>query len=683
MNKKKNFSSIITDYDKKIERLKKKAETDKSSDEVLKENRYFRSLLEITRSINMPREFNQLLELIVDSALSLTKADRGFLILFRKDGNLEFRATRNIDKKTLEGEQFKISRTVVNHVLSTSESLLMSDIYKNQKIKISESMEELGLRMVMCVPLKAKENPLGLIYVDSSSSAETFTQVEERIFEAFAAQASAAIENSYLYDASVHDALTNLYNYGYLRARLEEEINRALRYKKDNISFMMLDLDKFKSINDSYGHLFGNTILVKVAELIKESIRKCDIAARYGGDEFVILMPETTVNGAKQLAKRLQKEIGNLKFSFGKEMVSITPSIMISSFPIEKIVNSDDIIVEANHALFVAKSKGGNQIAVFGLRKDDKKYELAYIGKSNAAEEIKKNISKLANTEATILVIGETGTGKELVTNLIHSQSDRADKPLVVVNCGAIPDNLLESELFGHEKGAFTGAYSQHKGKFEAADGSTIFLDEIGELPSYLQVKILRAIEQKEVDRIGGQTPIKVDIRFIAATNKNLEDEVKQGNFRRDLFYRLSVATIYLPPLRERPEDIEALSQYYLGEMNRRYRRKILGFTKEAMKAMMSHPWFGNVRELFHRIERAVIMGTGQYLNENDLGLVTVKVDELSTLKELKEKVEKERIVQTLTRNRWNVSRSAKELGISRWTLNDLIKKYNIIKTDT
>jgi diguanylate cyclase (GGDEF)-like protein len=681
--KKKDFSSIINDYDKKIQELKKKAETDKGFDELVKENRYFRTLLELTRSINTPRDFNQLLSLIVDSAINLTKAERGFLMLFRKDGNLEFRATRNIDKKTMEGEQFRISRTVVNHVLASGESVLLSDIYKNKKFKVSDSIEELGLRMVMCVPLKAKDNPLGLIYVDSSSATETFTQAEERIFEAFAAQASAAIENSYLYDASVHDALTGLYNYGYLHARLEEEVNRALRYKKDSISFLMLDLDNFKSMNEAYGHLFGNTILVKVAELIKESIRRCDIAARYGGDEFVILMPETNLAGAKQLAKRLQKEIANLKFPYGKEPVSVTSSIMVSSFPIDKIANSEDIIVEANHALFVAKSKGGNQIAVFGLRKEEKKLEPELIGTSKAMDEIRNTIAKFASTDATVLIIGETGTGKERVADLIHDKSNRAEKPLIVVNCGAIPDNLLESELFGHEKGAFTGAYTQHKGKFETAQGGTIFLDEIGELPLHLQVKLLRAIEQKEIDRIGSKTPIKVDIRMIAATNKNLEEEVKNGNFRRDLYYRLSVATLYLPPLRERPEDIEVLAEYYLKHMNQQYRRKFLGFTKDAMKAMMNHPWSGNVRELMHRIERAVIMGTGQHLNDQDLGFVSTATEEPVTLKELKQKVEMDSVVQALIRNRWNISRSAKELGISRWTLNDLIKKYDLKKSNT
>ena len=667
-------------YLRRIKKLKKKTKIEKSSEELLRENRYFRSLLEITRSINTPRDFNQLLELIVDSAISLTEAERGFLVLYRKDGNLEFRVTRNIDKKTLEDEESKISRTVVNQVLATGDPLFLSDIYKNKKFKISDSIEVLGLRMVMCVPLKAKEHLLGLIYVDSHSETERLTQVEERLFEAFAGQASVAIENSHLYDSSVHDGLTGLYNYGYLRTRLEEELNRAFRYKKNSISFIMLDIDNFKSINDSYGHLFGNSILVKMAKLIKETVRKCDIPARYGGDEFSILMPETGAHGAKHLAKRLQKEIENLRFSVGKETVSITSSIGISIFPVEKIIDGENIIVEADNALFIAKSKGGNQIAVFGLRKEEKKIGNLLIGKSKSLDMVKETISKLARTDATILVMGETGTGKELVSRLVHQESSRADSQLVIVNCGAIPDNLLESELFGYEKGAFTGAYKQSKGKFELAQGSTIFLDEIGELPLHLQVKILRAIEQKEIDRIGGRSPIKVDIRVIAASNRDLEEEVKKGNFRKDLFYRLSVATIYLPPLRERPEDIEVLAEHYLDQLNRIYRRKFIGFTKSGIEAMLHHTWPGNIRELIHRTERAVIMGTGQYLDEVDLALESSRLKEPKTLKELRHSVERDGILHTLIRNRWNITHASKELGISRKTLRDLIEKYSIVR---
>jgi len=680
MGKNNNSISIIKNRYKKIKRLEKKTRIEKDSNKVLVETRNLYSLLEITRSINTIHDFSQLLELIVDSAIGLTKAERGFLMLFHDDGNLEFKVTRNFDKKTLEGEKFEISRTAVNHVLESGKPLFLGDIYKDKKLKISESIEALGLQMIMCVPLKTKENLLGVIYVDSQSKTEAFGHEEERIFEAFAAQASIAIENSHLYDSSVRDALTGIYNYGYLRTRLEEEITRAQSYKSGSIAFMMLDLDNFKSINDSNGHLFGNSILVKVAEVISKTVRKYDIPARYGGDEFAILMPDTDVHEARHLAQQLQNKFSDLKFIISKETIVISSSIGISIFPVEKITASENIIVEADHALFVAKRKGGNGIAVYGLRKDEKKRGPELIGKSKEITEVRTIISKLARTDATVLIIGETGTGKELITKLVHQESARLGKPFVVVNCGAIPDNLLESELFGYEKGAFTGAYRQHKGKFEAANGGTIFLDEIGELPLHLQVKILRVIEQKEIDRIGGKKPIKVDVRVIAATNRNLEEEVKKGNFRKDLFYRLSVAIIYVPALREQVEDIEALSAYYLKQMNTRYRRNFKGFTKDAMEAMMDHSWPGNVRELIHRIERAVIMGQGENLIEQDLGLITPISKKIKPLKEVRDNFEREYIIQLLVCNRWNITHTARALGISQKGVRYLIKKHQIVK---
>jgi diguanylate cyclase (GGDEF)-like protein len=680
MHETNDFDSTIKDRAKKIKRLKRKTKGKEKTDKLSAETSYLYSLLEITRSINAPRNFNELLELIVDSAITLTKAERGFLMLFRKNGGLEFKVTRNIDKKTLEGEGFRISRTVVNQVLAAGEPLFLSAIYKDKKFKISESVKALGLRMVMCVPLKVNKNILGLIYVDSHSESESFTQLEEKLLEAFAAQASVAIENSHLFDSSVHDALTGLYNYGYLRVRLEEEITRASRYRKEKISFIMIDLDNFKSINDSYGHLFGNSILIKVAEQIRDIARKYDIAARYGNDEFAVLMPDSDVREARFLAQQLQKGISDLKFSVGKVIISISASIGISSFPIEKIIDSENIIVEANHALFIAKNKGANQIAVFGLRRDVEKCGPELIGKSKAIVEVRNTVSKIAKTDATILITGETGTGKELITKLIHQKSLRADKPFVVVNCGAIPDNLLESELFGYEKGAFTGAYRQHKGKFEDAQGGTVFLDEIGELPLHLQVKILRAIEQKEIDRIGGKASIKVDVRVIAASNRNLEDEIKQNNFRKDLFYRLSVATIHLPPLRDRPEDIKALSEYYLRQMNSRYRVNFVGFTDGAKKTMMNHLWPGNIRELIHRIERAVIMGTNEYLDEDDLGLVLPEFRKVKSLKNSKDELEKNLITQALISNNWNISHTSKALTITRRGLRYLIEKHKIVK---
>ncbi len=671
----------LNSYIRKVEKLKHKAESLASpAEKTLKENLYFRSLLEITRSISTHRDFGQLLELIVDSAINLTNAERGFLILVSPDGSLEFKVTRNISEQFIESDKFVISRTVVNDVLSRKESLFLSDIYKDKKLKIAQSFETLGLQMVMCAPLETRDRLLGIIYVDSRAKTETFGKLEEDLFEAFAAQASIALENTQLYELSVRDALTGLYNLAYLRRRMEDEINRALRYKIGSISFLMLDLDNFKAINEIYGHQFGNKVLIDVANVINGLARKCDVAARYGGDEFAILLPETALQGARDMAERLLKSLSELSFSIGQKTISIASSIGISNFPIEKITNTDSIVMEADHALFVAKRKGKNQIVIFGSKKDEKTSDVEFIGESKAIRQMKTNLAKIAVTDATVLIVGETGTGKELVTHLIHRGSMRAHKPLVVVNCGAMPNTILESELFGHEKGAFTGAYAQQKGKFELAHGGTIFLDEIGEASIQLQTKILRAIEQKEIDRIGGTSPVKVDVRVIAATNKDLPEEVNKGNFRKDLFYRLSVTTVHLPPLRERPEDIKVLAERHLEQMSRKYHRRFCGFTKNAMDAMLCHSWIGNVRELIHRIERAVIMADGEYLDVDDIGLIALKSESAETLRSMKEKTEREGIFQSLTRNNWHIDTASRELGINPRTLRDLIKKHKLVK---
>jgi transcriptional regulator with PAS, ATPase and Fis domain len=246
-----------------------------------------------------------------------------------------------------------------------------------------------------------------------------------------------------------------------------------------------------------------------------------------------------------------------------------------------------------------------------------------------------------------------------------------------VINCAAIPENLLESELFGYEKGAFTGAAMMKPGKLELAQGGTIFLDEIGELPAGLQAKFLRALEQKQVTRVGGTEPIKVDARFVTATNRDLDDLVKQGRFRQDLLFRLKVISVTLPPLRDRGSDIPLLAQFLLAESNRANGRSVKGFAEDALKAIQAHRWEGNVRELKHRIEQAVILADKEVLSAEDLNL-TAPTAPVGTLESARDQFEKGYIVRALAQNLGNVTQTAKSLGISRQHLQTLIKKYGI-----
>jgi two-component system response regulator HydG len=312
---------------------------------------------------------------------------------------------------------------------------------------------------------------------------------------------------------------------------------------------------------------------------------------------------------------------------------------------------------------------------------------LSIIGSSSSITELKRMIRTIAPSEATILILGKSGTGKELIAKAIHSCSDRNRKPFVTVNCAALNDTLLESELFGHEKGAFTGADKRRDGRFMQADKGTIFLDEIGEVPLFLQAKLLRAIQDREIQRVGSDMPLYADVRILAATNRNLLERVEEGAFREDLYYRLNVVSLEVPPLGDRLEDVPLLSTFFLDKYSEKNRKSIVGFTPAAMDYMGRYNWPGNVRELENAIERAVILCNGNYISEKELppsiNLAMSSVEDITghgeTIAGLPlEEVEKKAITQTLKRTDGKKSEAAKMLNITRTTLNNKIKKYNI-----
>jgi two-component system NtrC family response regulator len=289
-------------------------------------------------------------------------------------------------------------------------------------------------------------------------------------------------------------------------------------------------------------------------------------------------------------------------------------------------------------------------------------------------------VEKVAPTSATVLLLGESGTGKELLARALHTLSPRARKEFVAINCAAIPDTLLESELFGYEKGAFTGAVKQSPGKFEQANGGTLFLDEIGDMPLSLQAKLLRFLQDRVVERIGGRERIPVDVRIVFATNKDLQAMMKAGTFREDLYYRTSEVTVRIPPLRERPGDAVVIAQAILERRAREHRRPLKGFTPEALKAIEGYPWPGNIRELENRVNGAVIMTEGKYVSVEDLGLPTdggADMDWLN-LRVARQRAESEAIRQALALSGGNISRTADLLGITRPTLYDLLEKNHI-----
>ena len=307
------------------------------------------------------------------------------------------------------------------------------------------------------------------------------------------------------------------------------------------------------------------------------------------------------------------------------------------------------------------------------------------LGRSEAMRELVEMVETVAPTAATVLVSGESGTGKELVARAIQAASTRRDKPFVTINCAALAENLLESELFGHEKGAFTGADRRREGRFVQAHGGTLFLDEIGEMPLSLQAKLLRVLQQGEVQRVGCDETIKVDVRVIAATNRVLADEVAAGRFREDLFYRLNVIGLEVPPLRARREDIPLLASTFLERHAAANRKTIKGFTPQAMDAMLRYGWPGNVRELENAVERAVILSGGEYVAERALPLAVQNApvpdadgEELALGSMSLEDVERKAIEATLRETEDNKSEAARRLGITRATLHSKLKKYGL-----
>lgn len=300
------------------------------------------------------------------------------------------------------------------------------------------------------------------------------------------------------------------------------------------------------------------------------------------------------------------------------------------------------------------------------------------IGQSKSMQEIFKFIRRIAPSDISVLITGESGTGKEMVAQAIHQQSSRKPNPFVALNCGAIPDNLLESELFGYEKGAFTGAFAQKRGKFEMAHTGTLFLDEIGELAQSLQVKLLRFLQDRKVERVGGTQSLEVDVRIIAATNRDLKKDVENHIFREDLYYRLKVIPLDIPPLRNRRDDIIPLARYFLSKFCQERKQNLVTLSTEAESVLMTQPWPGNVRELENLLSRAVVLTTHSVLTPGDLGFNKDAVVSEVNLKFAKKAIEIDFVKKALTKNKGIVSRAARELGISRVNLYDLIEKYNI-----
>ena len=324
---------------------------------------------------------------------------------------------------------------------------------------------------------------------------------------------------------------------------------------------------------------------------------------------------------------------------------------------------------------------------IFDLEAENRKLQEAHaaspidgmIASSPEMSRVLRNIEKMASTDVAVLLRGESGTGKELLARAVHKLSARAHEPCVPINCAVIPETLLESELFGYEKGAFTGALKQTIGRIESADRGTLFLDEIGDVPLPMQVKLLRFLQDQVVERIGGRNPVQVDVRIVCATNQDLDLMMAEGRFREDLYYLLNEVTVQIPPLRERAGDAVTLASFFLSRFAAEYGRPVRGFSASALAALRDHPWPGNVRELENRVKRAVVMTDGPLLSAADLGLAATGEDTQSlTIRDARARAEREVLQLALVQAGSNLSKAAKLLGISRPTLYDLMQQHRI-----
>jgi two-component system nitrogen regulation response regulator NtrX len=384
---------------------------------------------------------------------------------------------------------------------------------------------------------------------------------------------------------------------------------------------------------------------------------------------------------ALEEVKRIHPELPVIMISGHSTVETAVKATRLGAYDfIEKPLSLEKTILAVRNALEHQRLEQEN----LTLRQTlDERYDL--VGESPAIQALRIQIQSAAPSHGRVLIRGESGTGKELIARAIHRQSLRAERPFVEVNCAAIPDELIESELFGHERGAFTGATTKRRGKFELADGGTIFLDEVGDMSVKTQAKVLRVLQEQTFERVGGSETLTVDVRVIAASNKNLEEEIQRGNFREDLFYRLNVIPFEVLPLRDRKEDIVLLAEFFLGLFSREYGKREKTISRDALDLLLRYPWPGNVRELRNVMERMVIMVPRNSIEVEDLETslrIRVEpepVEEMKgTLREAREQYEKKFILHRLQETHWNITRAAERLGIERSNLHRKMKGYGI-----
>ena len=447
------------------------------------------------------------------------------------------------------------------------------------------------------------------------------------------------------------------------------------------ISYRILIVDDEKSQRDMLaGSLEREGYSVTTAESGFEAIELCE--NRYFEVALIDLkMPGMDGIELLQKLRGMNPEIQAIMITAYGSIESAVEAMRLGAYHyVNKPINLDELKLNIKKALENYHLLAENKYLKEELEEQYKDVRL--IGESRAIKEVLSTVTRVAKSKSTVLIRGESGTGKELVARAIHALSDRAEKRFIAVSCAALPETLFESELFGHEKGAFTGAIRRKEGRFELADGGTLFLDEVGDIPLETQVKILRAIESQEFERLGAKETLKVDVRIISATNQDLEKKINEGTFREDLYYRLNVISIFVPPLRERRDDLMLLVDHFIKKASQKCGKSIKGITTQVKDIILDYDWPGNVRELENAIERGVVLSRADVIDKTDLpyfGLMKSRENIPSSNLTLKD-MERNHILNTLRITEWNLGKTAEILGIHRNTLRLKMKEYGIEK---
>ncbi len=686
----------------------------------------FLTISEITMAMNSTLDPDQVLEMILEHSLKFSNAESGSLMLVNsRESVLDIVTYRGHDPEIKKEFRLKIGQGITGLVASSGRGMIVNDVSKDPNyISIKKEIQS-----ELAVPLIVEDMVIGVVSLDSNRI-NAFTEEHLKIVGILANQAALIFKNLQTFRRleqknkiqqvliEISKIVTSSLDLDEIFQSIMATIERSLKLEKgslvlyDNASETLrlvaavgLSTDEIEKGVYQLGegvvgkvYESGEAMLIRSVANDPLFLNRVGYLNHFKNDPHNVSLLAAPVKSEQSIIGVLSVFLvhqKNMDTQTYLDFLQVVASIISQALKIRQLV--DDVKKEISRENILLK------------RELKEKYKFgSIIGRSKNMEKLFEKIQLVSDSRASVLITGESGTGKEMIASAIHYNSNRSEKPFIKINCAAIPENLLESELFGHTKGSFTGAVSDKKGKFEIADGGTIFLDEIGEMDLNLQSKLLRVLQEKEIEAVGSLKVKKVDIRILAATNANLETLITEKKFRSDLYYRLNVVNIHTPPLRERTEDIPLLTIHFIEKYSKENNKNIKGFTREVQKLLALYPWPGNVRELENVIERAVVMTQNSMLDESDFVEITEKLQSMNlpiakvseetssdlsaglysmpnldaidgrALEVVVGEVEARLIQYALKKFRYTKTRVAKFLGINRNTLDKRIKELKI-----